>query len=279
MRQTPGNFAYVIATFIVYLGLAATLAGQPRLDRLNFFDKADNQLFFVTFEYDVSGKNTGRTVYMSDSTFVRRTVFVNDGAGNHARETSFNFNDDTAGYSLFTSVGGKPAVSAYDQFGLDQLGGPVSWSSGDQVTYDVSQRGAVINKIRYTTVAGALSRIDILDNAGSLLYYAQPGTPLAVVPRPMPVSKRDDCRIMTIGENGCKIALHFDALSSVRIEQYRISGQRVSTLFSGQIGPINREILVSVPVAGVYFVKLLVNDRCVDQKVGIITRSLMGGAR
>ena len=246
-------------------------SAQTRLDRLDFFDKASNPLFFVTFDYDAGGRNTGRTVYMSDSTFVQRTGFVSDAAGNRTRETSFNFNDDTSGYSLFANVNSTPAVLAYDQFGLDQLGGPVSWTTTDQVNFTVLQRGAAINKVKYLIDAsGNLSRIEVLDNAGGLLYYAQPTAIAAALPRTRPAHPLS-ARIVSAESGVCRIFLSVDIPAQVRIDQFQLSGQRIASL-NKRMGSGTHALPTTSPADGATMIKLLVNGSCVDSRIVVSLR-------
>ena len=132
--------SFLSAVFLLAVSISA------RIDRVDIFDRAGNSLLFVEFEYDAEGKNTGRSVYASDSTFLRRTAFVNDNAGKRIREVSFDFNNDTIGRTEFSTIGNKPGISVFDQFKLDQFGAPVSYSANGENSYDIYHNGSVVYK-------------------------------------------------------------------------------------------------------------------------------------
>ena len=261
MKSTPHNYA-IRALLLLCLGCTGSSWGQPRLDRLDFYDKANNALFFVTFEYDGGGKNTGRTVYMSDSTFVRRTVFVNDAAGNRARETSFNFNGDTAGYTTFTTVNTKPTISAFDQFGLEQLGGPVSYGATATNEYDVSQKGATVNKMQYQCdVSNNLMRVNVQDAGGQLLYYAIVNSSTGAITSPHRASPAPSLSV--IGSRYCRIRLTIDKPSVVNLDAYTPAGRRVAGILSTICGPGNADISADLAAAripnGLYLLRVSID--------------------
>ena len=103
---------------------------------------------FIEFEYDASGANISRSVYMSDSTFIKKTVIQNSSDGKKVKETSLNFNEDTLFSASFKTDGSKNSINVKDQFGVDQFGGDVSYTEATTDNFDISQNSKLINKIK-----------------------------------------------------------------------------------------------------------------------------------
>jgi len=262
--------------------LLAPFTAAARIDRIDLYDKSDNRLMFVTFAYDASGNNTGRSVFMADSTFVRSTTFQNDVSGNRVRETSFNFNGDTAGYTTFTILNAKPAISVFDQFGLDQLGGPVSAGASGTNAFDVSQKGAVINRVQYQFDAGNnLTRINVLDAGGNLQYYAAVNAVnRAIVPMRLYSAKQPS--LSMIGSRYCRIQLTVDKPSIVRLDAYAPAGRKVATLLSVTCGPGSSDVVADCAAArlpdGIYLFRASVDGvPAISHRQAIV--GVRGGAR
>jgi hypothetical protein len=271
--------AYFLAFLVVQF---APLRVAARIDRIDLFDKSDNRLMFVTFDYDASGNNIGRSVFMADSTFVRSTTFQNDVAGNRVRETSFNFNGDTTGYTTFTTVNATRAISVFDQFGLDQLGGPMSAGASGTNAFDVSQKSAVINKIQYQFDAGNnLTRINVLDAGGQLVYYAavNAANPAVLPMRPI---RAHAPAISMIGSRYCRMQLTVDKPSIVRLDAYAPAGRKVATLLSVNCGPGRTDLVADCAVAslpdGIYLFRVSVDGVAVNNQRQAIVGT-RGGAR
>ncbi|MDD5674737.1 MAG: hypothetical protein PHC61_11275, partial [Chitinivibrionales bacterium] len=139
-----------IKTFGFSLVLACfAFCHAARIDRLDIFDKSDNFLLFVTFNYDAAGNAIGRSVFTADSTFLRSTTFQT--SGTTTKEASLDFN----GNSLFTTTisapsGNNTAFSTVDQFGMDQFGGSMTYSSGPTNTFNINQNSALTCMEQYT---------------------------------------------------------------------------------------------------------------------------------
>jgi hypothetical protein len=139
---------------------------------LHFYDAADNSLMFIEFEYDALGVNTSRTVYMSDTTFIKKIDIESASDGNKIRETSFNFNDDTLFSATFKSDADKNSFNVRDQFGVDQFGSDISYTETGTDKFDITQNNKLINKISYIKEGDIYKRINVADNNGTLIYYA-----------------------------------------------------------------------------------------------------------
>jgi len=151
---------------------ASALAGV--IDRIDIYDNADNHLLFVTFAYDAAGNNTGRTVYASDSTFLRTTGFTKDAGGAVTAENSIDYDSNALFTTIISPQSGKTNFTVKDQFNMDILGAPTSYANGAAGEYTVSQGGATLYKQKYSYASdGSLTRIDYTDASGALLYYAK----------------------------------------------------------------------------------------------------------
>ncbi len=217
--------------------LFVTFSYSESVTRMDLFDKSGNNLLFVEFQYDSTGKNIGRSIFASDSTFLRSTAFTNDAAGKRTREQSFNFNNDTIGYTYFSSQNNKPTINVFDQFSLNQFGASVSYAPNGTNTYDIYHNGTVVYKMKYIygSDGNKLDRIDILDNNNSALYYAALTYSVRAGNHPMidkilqpdlKVSGGRMCMSMTLGKE-----------SQVKVCIYNLSGKLVAIPFQSNVKP------------------------------------------
>jgi hypothetical protein len=157
-------------------GITAALcfyASAGGIDRIDIFDNAENHLLFVTFEYDSAGNNTGRTVYASDSTFLRATQFTKDQSGNVTAENSVDYESNPLFTTRIIPQSSKTNFSIKDQFDMDFLGAQTSFEKNEAGEFAISQGGATLYKQKYEFASdGRLMRIDYTDPSGTLLYYA-----------------------------------------------------------------------------------------------------------
>jgi hypothetical protein len=166
-----------IAAAMVALSVGAGVFASPIM-RMDIYDKADNHLLFVTFEYNGSGECISRSVFASDSTFLRTTRFTKNGSVVTA-ENSIDYEDNPLFTTSISQQSGKTDFTIKDQFKMDLLGGPMSVTNGAAGEYTISQGGTTIYKQKYEFANdGSLTRVTFSDPAGTLLYYAkvvQPG--------------------------------------------------------------------------------------------------------
>jgi hypothetical protein len=249
--------------------------------RVDFFDASNNHLMFITFEYDNNGNNTAREVYMSDSTFVKRTILVKNGSGKSDKEVSFDFNQDTSFVTTFGYKSENTEMTVKDQFAVDQLGGKVNFKeSGDN--YEVSQNGSAFNKINYEKDgSGNYNRINISDNSGALMYYALVSTSMSVFSRP--VHKTGNQATLYPKGNNC-FELKFKVQEAVKVscDLYSLSGRSIAKLFNKDVAAgISKETVwigKSVPgiANGVYLMSLTVNGKKVLNEK-ILIQGFSGG--
>lgn len=156
--------------FIIVFNLA--IAYSAPVKYLHFYDASDNSLMFIEFEYDGNGVNTSRSVFMSDSTFIKKINIQSSADGVKVKETSLNFNDDTLFSATFKSDADKKSINVKDQFGVDQFGSDVSYTESSTDNFEITQNNKLINRISYVQDGDIYRRINVSDNSGNLLYYA-----------------------------------------------------------------------------------------------------------
>jgi hypothetical protein len=276
--KTPWkNILPLVAVFIVTP--CFILFGAARIDRIDIYDKSDNHLLFVTFDYDAAGKNTGRSVFAGDSTFLRHTTFQTDVQGVVTKETSVDFDSNTVFSTTRNVSAGKTTFSVFDQFGLDQLGGAASYSVSGQNAYDVTQNGAVINRISYDTAGdGSLSRINVLDKTGSLLYYAAVTNATGVLQGNF--SHVPGCPgIYLVKGTRCAVTFQVSKRSLVSLEMFTVSGRNAGKLFCGQYtaGTYSFHVQLNAggtarPAAGIYLFRLSIDGASAAVRTGMVER-------
>lgn len=249
---------------LIILIPASLSAFQP--SRMDVFDNSGNALLFVEFEYDSDGKNTGRSIYASDSTFLRRTAFMNDESGKRDKEFSFNFNDDTTGYTVFSAQNDRQTVESFDRFGLSQFGKPVNYSEEKEHEYAFSQSGASMYNMVYTyTSEDELSRIDVMDKNSQMVYYATFSSQSRTIRRNMISSYAPR---LTICNNICRISVTLEKESTVKAVMYNLAGKQLMVAFSKKLkaGPQTADFKIdqkrtTVTASGIYFIRLTVDGK------------------
>lgn len=282
-KNNTGIFQRFRAVFLVVVSIAGTAAPAQRIGRIDIFDKADNNLMFVTFDYDANGKNIGRSVFMSDSTFVRSDVFANDAQGNRTKETSIDFNGLPVFATTFSTDASRRSMSVVDQFNLDQLGGPVSFGATGLNNYEIYQNGAVINKMLYTYDAqSSLIRIDVLDPAGGLLYYILPKPPTGAI---IPNHARSPATPILYPKGQQRYIIRFTVTepSEVTAQLFSLTGKRAKMLVQGKQLAGTHDILVDLASDrigyGVFILRVSIEGAPVLSKKILVQTGGQGGAR
>lgn len=276
MKQPVNN---VILILLIFLSGAVAVFSKT-VDRIDIFDRADNHLLFVTFDYDSAGNKTGRTVYASDSTFLRSTTLAFDGTGKIVRETSVNFTGDTVFSTTRSYQGNSSTFSVYDQFGLDQLGSPMSLNESSPGTFSVSQSGssAGYKEVHVFNGDNMLTRINLCDQSNTVIYYA-------IVTNATSIASdfyrkiRNSASVVFGKSNRLLLRLFLGRKANVSIAVYDLTGRKVSV-------PVNKNyksgrIKAAVPVStaggkplasGAYVIRILVDNMNCFTAVRILQR-------
>jgi hypothetical protein len=268
------NFVKKGKTILVLIVSFFVISYAEPVRYLHFYDASDNSLMFIEFEYDANGVNTSRSVYMSDSTFIKRINIQSSSDGKKTKEASFNFNDDTLFSATFKSDGAKNSINVKDQFGVDQFGSDISYTETSTDNFDITQNNKLINRISYIKEGDVFSRINVADNNGTLLYYAsveyQSGS--AVV-----YNKKNNTNIPSLRHLGNnRIEIRFTMLKPARVscELVSLSGRQVGNVLhrdftSGKVREvINFSKSLSNITTGVYFLSLSIDgNRVLKEKI------------
>ena len=251
---------------------------SAQIKRMNIFDKTGNSLLFVEFDYDSSGNNVGRSIYTADSTFLRRTTFVNE-SGKRSKEISFNFNNDTIGITKMSSINNNPGISVFDQFNLDQFGAPVSYSANGDNTFNVYQNGSVIYKMKYTfSSEGDLTRIEVLSTGNDLLYYTEIENAVKAVRKQLATSQSEP-KFLFRSDRG-QISINLKTESNLKICMYNISGQLVAVPFAKTLNQGQHTVYfkldspgAKIIAGGLYIIRTYLNGQPVSPSRKLITRA------
>lgn len=272
------------ALLVLCLVIGSGFSSEPLKKRLDLFDAQGNHLMFVLFENNNNGKNTSRSVFMSDSTFVRKVIITRDGQGQRTKETSINFNDDTVFSTTYNTSGETKSITIKDQFGVDQLGAPVSYSASGSNDFTISQGGSEINKMSYEYDGqGNPTKISVTDKDKNLLYY---GTFSEVgVATPRSVSRSNIPRISVNGNNLLKARFALTKSARVQCELITLSGRRAGVLFSGlfQQGTHQKNVRIGSSSSlrsaeGIYVVVLSIDGIIMARSKQLIVGSKRSGS-
>jgi hypothetical protein len=273
------------AAIFIAAAIAAACAISPQ--RLDLYDRDGNHLMFVTFEYE-SQKNVSRTVYMSDSTFVRKTFISYDLQGNRARESSLNFNSDTSYVSEYQHRGDTAMFSIRDIFGVDQLGGRVRYLTDDSLTFTFSYQTAgasVTYVINYEkNQLGDLAKVTVSDYAQGKLFsgfFSYSGSPVKTLRSP------DAKQLASVRLRNAKVldlGLNLEKPSLVRCCLVSLSGRRAGVLFEGRLaaGSQNKSLRLGGlgrMAEGVYMLTVSVDGAAVLKTKYLMQHSSLGGVQ
>jgi hypothetical protein len=247
---------------------------------LNFYDASDNRIMFIEFEYDGNGVNTSRSVFMDDSTFIKKTIFQKTD-GKRVKETTFSFNEDTLFSASLKTVGSNNIINVKDQFGVDQFGGDVSYTEASTDNFDIAQNNNVINKIKYEKDGnGNYNKINVYDKDGNLLYYALFSASGVIRHNQNALLNLPSLR--AIGNNRFEFRFNILKPSMVCCELTSLSGRQVGKLLNHKYasGAVKEVISIgkSMPniANGVYLMNLSIDGKSVSREKILVQRTIGG---
>jgi hypothetical protein len=247
---------------------------------LHFYDASDNRIMYIEFEYDENGVNTSRSLYMNDSTFIKRTVFQKS-SGKRVNETSFSFNEDTLFKASLKTDGSKNILNMKDQFDVEQFGGDVSYTETSTDNYDISQNNQIINKMKYEKDgSGNYSKINVYDKDGNLLYYASL-LPIGVAKHNQKIM-RNLPSLRAMGNNRFEFNFNISKPSVVSCELTSLSGRQVGKLLNHKYasGAVKEVISIgkSMPniANGVYLMSFSIDGKSVSSEKILVQRAKGG---
>jgi hypothetical protein len=258
-------------------------ANATSVKYVHFFDAMDNKLMYLEFEYDGSGNNTARSVYMSDGTFIKRTVFNAASDGKRSLETSLNFNEDTLFSTSLRTDGAKKFIKVKDQFGVDQFGSEISYTESATDNFDFFQNNSQLNKMSYEKDgSGVYRKINVYDNTQKLMYYATlqyDGEPSAVKYQKIPLTSPS---VRAMGNNNYEFRFNILKSSTISCELTSLSGRQVGKVFNRTFTPGPGKEIVSIGKSlptianGVYLMNFSIDGKSVSRDKILIQGSKGG---
>jgi hypothetical protein len=273
------------AAILISMAIAIAHANSPQ--RLDLYDRDGNHLMFVTFEYE-NQKNVSRTVYMSDSTFVRKTFITYDLQGNRARESSLKFNSDTSYISEYQHRGDTTMFSIRDIFGIDQLGGRVRYLTDDSLSFNFSYQSggsSVTYVINYEkNQLGDLAKVTVSDYVlGKLFtgFFSFNDSPVKAL-HPQEIKQLASVRLRN--SKVLDLGLNLEKPSVVKCCLVSLSGRRAGVLFEGRLagGAQSRSLRLSGlghMAEGVYMLTVSVDGAAVLKTKYLFQHSSLGGVQ
>jgi hypothetical protein len=248
-------------------------SNAERVDRIDFYDASDNYIMFISYEYDAGGTNIAQSTFTSDSTFIKRTVVQNGTGEKKEKAVSFNFNEDTSFVTQYSYKSDFTEMTVKDQFGIDQLGGTVSYKQSGDNGFDFYQGSTLFNKLSYDKDNYGRTKINVLDATGELQYYAilltsgPIATNLKALTNTLPA-------MMAKGNNVYELNFTMQKPGAARLELISLSGRHVATLFDRKYdaGAAKETVRLSGDMShvanGIYLMSLSMNGkRLIKEKI------------
>jgi hypothetical protein len=272
---------------VLFCAIATSAAVLPT--RLDLFDASENKLMYITFEYE-GGQNVSRTVYMADSTFVRKVMITRNSDKSPAKEVSFNFNDDTSFVTSYQHSGTASQVKIVDQFKMDQIGGTVNYSSSGKPDYDLTfqKTGELAARMKYEKDGeGNLNKVSIFDKGGKLQYYGLfTNNAVGVVQKNQNNEQKGvQAIVKTRGPEQLELQLSLEAAGEVRCELITLSGRSAAVLFVARADAGQQRLQLHINgnerriTNGVYLLTVSINGKMVVRDRYLHQNSLIGGGR
>jgi|WetSurMetagenome_2_1015567.scaffolds.fasta_scaffold204608_2 hypothetical protein len=285
--QTLKRKQWALLSLVLLAGAAHPKSPQ----RLDMYDYAGNPLMFVTFEYD-GQKNVSRTVYMSDSTFVRKVAITYDLQGKRARECSINFNGDTVFNSDYQYRGDTTGFSIKDIFGLDQMGGRVRYRTNNPSQYSFSYQvpqdpssSVTYNLFYEFNGAGDPKKVTVTNHVPEESYYGifiYDGVGTIAKSMTQPLS----AQVRVRNARTIDVRINLEKFSLVKCALVTLSGRCAGLLYEGRMGPGAHSKTLRVGQSGlsrlaegVYVVAVSVDGATVMQSKFLFQHSSFGGVQ
>jgi hypothetical protein len=245
---------------------------------------------FVTFEYEAgSNRNIGRTIYMSDSTFIRRVQINYGGDGQRLNEVSYNFNNDTVFVTSYHNSATATNFSIVDQFNLDHVGGLVSYTNASPLEYNLlyaSTGTAAANMSYEQDASGNLTRVLIAtptnEMYAGIFTYGEVGVAHEVIEAK---NRAPQALVKARGASLVDVDFNLANAGEVRCELITLSGRQAAVLYRGRLnkGSHTRSIRINskqrAVANGVYLFVVSVNGVAVSKSRYLHQKTMLGGVK
>jgi hypothetical protein len=261
--KKPGNSHWPTSLTLLLLCIGTMVESSP-ITRMDIFDTADNHLLFVTFAYNGSGECTGRSVFTSDSTFLRSSSFTPRSATAGGKDVYVDYNENTVfTTTIQPSADGETSFSTVDLFGQTQYGSPLKYRESDSENYDVSQDKTKLCSQEYVyNDDKELTRINVSDkNEKSAWYALVSHEDVSVRHKRIPLLNRP----VQVSVNRRAMRLRFGLTTGgiVGCELFSPAGRKVLTILKKRLGAGSQTFIVKdlQISAGAYIMKMTVNGK------------------
>jgi hypothetical protein len=220
-----------MGTFLIFLACVSLISAQGKIDTLKIYDRADNLLYFLTYDYSADSALLGQSLYDRTGYFLK-TIDVDNSGKRSFRDD----NGDLYHYSISRTDGTRNYFDLYDRFnkpseqrvcqGYYNQGG----SAGLIEFFNLS--GGLTHKMQYAYNGGQLARITVLDNAGVMSHYVDvhyKNGPNRVEEKSLS-SSSDGLLEIRAGFQGLYVSFLLQSSDRVRIEAFDVRGKRVGML-------------------------------------------------
>jgi hypothetical protein len=241
---------------VIVCGYAQTLEVA---NKLHLYDRLGNLLLYVQFEYDGSGKHTGRTVYDWGGYVLRRTTFLEEN-GTIIRENYLDGSEHLRNYITFAYDGTTKTSTGFDEF--------------DNILFEVSYDTAAADN-SYAFNIGA--RVDFeygTDNKINMINVFDNDQDLARI-RPVEKNHSFVSSITMLAPNSVRIVFVLTRPQTVRARLYDLKGNLVGALLNKRFQNGKHAITLDVSdnkvkADGIYILKFSLEDKGNSYKMKVI---------
>ncbi len=263
---------------ILLLLVSYCLVGaQGKIDTLKIYDRADNLLYFMTYDYNTDSALIGQSLYDRTGYFLK-SILV-DGSGKRSIRDD---NGDLYHYSLSHTNGARNYFDLYDRFNKPQeqrvCQGYYSQGSNAGIVDFFNLSGGLTHKMQYEYNGSQIQRISVLDNAGVLShhvdihYIGEPNRVEGGALSPFGSGLLE----MRAGMQGLSVSFVLKSAGRVRVEAFDVRGRCAGALID-QVFPAGpsrlfcntREAAFS-RTAGVYLIRMNLNGRLYSAKMVVL---------
>ncbi len=153
--------------FFILLVCVCMTGAQDRVDTLKIYDRADNLLYFLTYDYGTDSILIGQSLYDRTGYFLKAVTIDSTG-----RQSFRDDNGDLYHYSLSHRDSTRSYFDIFDHFNkpLEQrvYQGFYSVGATAGIVEFFNLSGGLTHQMRYIFDGSRIERINVLDNAGVL---------------------------------------------------------------------------------------------------------------
>ncbi len=157
----------IACAFFLLLACFSMTGAQDRIDTLKIYDRADNLLYYLTYDYGADSILIGQSLYDRTGYFLKVISLDNSG-----KQSFKDDNGDLHHYSLSHKDSTRSYFDLFDHFNkpLEQRVYQGFYSPGalEGVVEFFNLSGGLTHQMRYIFDCGRIARINLLDNAGVL---------------------------------------------------------------------------------------------------------------